>query len=69
MPGDLRTASAIISLSPLSSADRRDLCDTRDKWSLARNQTVANGNKIHFFAQGYGQQVIQNFNMEYTVFK
>ena len=37
MAGDLCTALSIISLSPLSLADRRDWRDTRGKWSLARN--------------------------------
>ena len=37
MPGDLCTVPGIISLSPLSLADKRNWCDTRGKWPLARN--------------------------------
>ena len=36
IPGDLCTAPGI-TLLPLSLADRRDWCDTRGKWPLARN--------------------------------
>ena len=37
MPGDLCRTSSIISLSPLSIADRRDWRYTRGKWPLVRN--------------------------------
>ena len=37
MPGDLCPAPGIISLSPLSLADRRDWCYSQGKWYLSRN--------------------------------
>ena len=58
MPGDLCTAPGIISLSPLTLADRRD---TRGKWPLARNPDVKWWRQPRIYGESQAAKVSEKY--------